>query len=497
MRSPHAFCNRLVESNDPMDDLRTDAYFCSHFDFDFAANQDSYFDSYLPGNTHSFFRMISALLIALGAACQGPPPSAELRDAVRDLTHELPVFPGAQGFGSSTAAGRGGAILRVTSLAARGPGSLREALEQKGPRVIVFEVAGNILITESLLIAEPFVTVAGQTAPDSGITVSGAGVVIVTHDVLLQHLRVRAGDALDGPEPGGRDSLSITGSPDGRQLVYNVVVDHCSFSWAIDEGASTWNPGVFDVTISRSLITENLSHSLHDEGEHSKGLLIGDHAHRVAVLANLFAHNRMRSPFLKGDVSALVVNNVLYNPGAEAIHLDDPEGSGPTLATLAANLLVPGTDSEGDLPLVDALTFVKSTSEIYLFENDAADRDLKHAALAHGIWREITDYAQAAVRVLPLSIRSSEAARTLVLADAGARPARRDAVDARVVAEVEAGSGRIIDSPSQVGGLPSLMPVTRSLEPPAAPNGDDDGDGYTNLEEWLHAQASALERAHR
>jgi hypothetical protein len=472
---------------DPSSDARIDSCFDSCFDSYF----DSCFDSYFMKIAHSFFRLPIFFALAVLSACQGPPPSAELRDAVRDLSNGLPVFPGAQGFGSTTPAGRGGELVRVTSLAADGPGTLREALLKSGPRTVIFEVAGTIPITEPLVVAEPFVTIAGQTAPEPGITVAGAGMVIVTHDVLLQHLRVRAGDAWDGPEPGGRDSLSITGAPDGSRLVHDVVIDHCSFSWAIDEGASTWNPGVFDVTISRSLITENLSHSLHEEGEHSKGLLIGDHARRIAVLSNLFAHNRMRSPFVKGDVSALIVNNVIYNPGAEAIHLDDEEGAGPTLLTVAANLLVPGQDTEGDLPLVDALASVKTTSEVYLFENDAADRDLKHATFAHGIWREIADYSAAAVRVLPLHILPAGGARALVLRDAGARP--RDAVDARVIADVEAGSGRIIDSPAQVGGLPMVAPVTRPLEPPPDPSGDADGDGYTNLEEWLHSYSSALE----
>lgn len=128
----------------------------SHFDSHFDSDSDSQVDSFLPRNSHSFFHACVLFLIALCTACQGPDVSAELRDAVRDLSHDLPVFPGAEGFGSSTPAGRGGAILRVTSLAAKGPGSLREALETSGPRTIIFEVAGNILTTEVLVVAEPF-----------------------------------------------------------------------------------------------------------------------------------------------------------------------------------------------------------------------------------------------------------------------------------------------------------------------------------------------------
>src|SRR5215470_4024198 len=107
-----------------------------------------------------------------------------------------PVFPGAQGFGIETPAGRGGRILRVTNLNSEGPGSLRAAIETKGPRIVVFEVAGVIdLNMKPLTISEPFITIAGQTAPTPGITIVRAGIDIATHDILLQHIRVRMGDA--------------------------------------------------------------------------------------------------------------------------------------------------------------------------------------------------------------------------------------------------------------------------------------------------------------
>lgn len=435
---------------------------------------------------------LATLLIAM-AACSGPEVSPALRDAVRDLRGELPVFPGAEGFGTTTPAGRGGEVIRVTSLAESGPGSLRAALQTPGPRTIVFEVGGTITATEPLVIADPFVTVAGQTAPPPGITLTGTSLVIVTHDVLVQHLRVRAGDSPLGADPGGRDSLSITGAADGSNAVHHVVVDHCSLSWAIDEGASTWNPGVADISFRRSMMTENLSHSLHPKGEHSKGLLIGDHSKRVAVVGNLFAHNRMRSPILKGDVSAIVAGNVIYNPGCEAIHLDDPEGSGPTLATIAGNVMLKGRDTAYLLPLVDALANTKTSSEVGLFDNTADGNRIAHATFASGIFHALEDYASAPVRVEPLRIASSDAVAELVLADAGARPRERDAIDARVIAEVRSRGGRIIDSPRDVGGLPETAAVSRPLILPDNPNSDDDRDGYTNLEEWLHAQAAALE----
>lgn len=433
-------------------------------------------------------------LLGLVGGCGGAELGEAILDARRDLRGALPVFPGAEGFGSTTPAGRGGQVLRVTSLAERGPGTLREALSTPGPRTVLFEIGGVIQSREVMVIGEPFVTVAGQSAPAPGITLAGAGLVIATHDVLLQHLRVRAGDDPDGPDPGGRDSLSIDGGPGGQNGVHDVVVDHCSFTWAIDEGASTWNP-VRDVTFSSSLIAENLSHSLHPKGEHSKGLLLGDHGQRISVLFNLLAHNRLRNPIVKGDVSALLANNVIYNPGAEAIHLDDPEHSGPSLASLLGNVLIAGPDTNATVPLCDVLWDVPATTEVGLYDNLLGRQPLSRALFNPGVLRPLSEPTAGRVWVQPLSLRPAAEVLAFVLPRVGATPAVRDAVDARIVESVRTHGGAIIDSPAEVGGLPNLLTQTRSLQLPADPAGDDDGDGYTNLEEWLHGLAAAVEGA--
>lgn len=420
-------------------------------------------------------------------------PSPELRDATRDYGASVTVFPGAEGFGSITPAGRGGAVIRVTSLAADGPGSLREALAATGPRTIVFEIAGIIELHDVIVVSEPFVTVAGQTAPSPGITITGAGLQISTHDALIQHLRIRVGDDPTGPDPGGRDALSIVGAADGSVAVHDVVIDHCSLSWAIDEGASTWNPGVRDVTIRSSIVSENLSRSLHPEGEHSKGLLVGDHAKRVSVIGNLFAHNRMRNPFLKGDTSTLVANNLIYDPGSQAIHLDDPEGSGATYTTLVGNRMISGLDTDLFMAMVESLAWVKSSSRVAMLDNDAGDRPERISFATDEVFEDLASYADAPVRVSPLSLRPAAEVEDWVLAAAGARPADRDAVDRRVVADVRGRTGHIIDSPSQVGGLDPVTPVTRALDVPDEPNTDPDGDGRTELEEWLAEYADAVE----
>ncbi|MEK7753976.1 MAG: right-handed parallel beta-helix repeat-containing protein, partial [Acidobacteriota bacterium] len=143
-----------------------------------------------------------------------------------------------QGFGVDTPAGRGGKILRVTNLNSEGPGSLREAIETKGPRIVVFEVGGVIdLNRKTLTIGEPFLTIAGQTAPSPGITIIRDGIKILTHDILIQHIRVRMGDA-GQPKKSGYDPETTTSGPE----CYRIVVDHCSFSWAVDENLSISGP---------------------------------------------------------------------------------------------------------------------------------------------------------------------------------------------------------------------------------------------------------------
>src|SRR5690242_11097826 len=170
-------------------------------------------------------RLLGTLLLAACTALIASPKPANAED--------LLAFPGALGWAAHTPGGRGGQIIRVTTLAAKGPGSFLEALETKGPRIIVFEVGGVIdMHGEEIEIDEPYLTVAGQTAPAPGITLIRAGINIRAHDVIIQHIRVRTGTAGMGRRIGWEpDAMGTIGA-------YNVIVDHCSLTWAIDENLS-------------------------------------------------------------------------------------------------------------------------------------------------------------------------------------------------------------------------------------------------------------------
>lgn len=431
------------------------------------------------------------LLATCLSACNTGPFDQEPWDPIRDYSGKLPVFPGAEGFGAYTIAGRGGEVVRVTNLNASGAGSLRAAIDHAVPRTIVFDVGGVIDLEQALVIRHPYVTIAGQTAPSPSITIMGAGIVVHTHDVLLQHVRVRVGDRPNGPRPDGRDGIGVAGTPDAQTLVYNVMIDHCSVSWAIDEGCSTWHPGVSDVTFRQCIIAENLARSIHPKGEHSKGLLIGDHTRRIAAIGNLFAHNTRRNPLIKGDVSALVVNNLIYNPDEAAIHFSDPEGRGPSQASIEGNVLVPGPDTGRSVDIIQLSWDTKKGTKVHAKGNVETQRARRPLALSAAKTPN-TESAPVAW-VTPLTLRSSEEVPDWVMAHAGAIPTDRDETDARVVRNVAEGNGCIIDSQEEVGGFPSPTPVTRVAEVPERPNADDDGDGYTNIEEWLHELAAAAE----
>jgi hypothetical protein len=425
---------------------------------------------------------------AITVVAAPPPPSPS-----PPPSNGLPAFPGAQGFGSTTRGGRGGAIIRVTNLNDAGPGSLREALAASGPRVIIFEVSGTIRVGANLVISSPYVTVAGQTAPSPGITLRGGTFRINAHDVVIQHIRFRPGD-----EPGfgnERDGIEFYG---GSLDKYNVVIDHCSISWGVDENLSTgtYSSGVrHDITFSNLIIAEGLNNSIHPEGPHSKGVLIGQGSKNIAFLGNVMAHHVDRNPWFKGNTTGVIVNNVIYNYGvSKATYFDDVDNTAAQLASVVGNVYLRGVNSPTGRP-IRVYSGVKPGSLFYMSDN-SWDR----AAPPSDPWTVVqNDEGSAVVAATPpiwspgLVVLPNANVESWVLSNAGARPADRDAVDLRIVQEVRTKTGRIIDSPSDVGGWPILAQNRRALTTPANPNRDDDGDGYTNLEEWLHQMAAQVE----
>ncbi len=429
---------------------------------------------------------IAALAGLMLAACgsktdAAPAPTAA--DASPSLVAADPIaswFPAPLGWAGDTKGGRGGEILRVTNLDSEGPGSFRAAVETKGPRIIVFEVGGVIdLDAKTLRVTEPFLTIAGQTAPSPGITLIRGGMDIAAHDVIVQHLRIRPGSA-GGKWRAGPDFDSIS-----SVAAYNVVVDHCSLTWGTDENLSAsgprftgtseaeWRKGTsHKVTFSNNIIAESLAYSAHPKGEHSKGSLIHDNASEILIIGNVYAHNYERNPLFKGGVHGTVVNNIIYNPGQRALHYNLMANEwGATAAvngrmTVVGNVLRGGQDTAAGMPFL----MIGGQGDLDYHGADNLMVDRWGSALP-----ELGSYGQTGAKIIPhataldwpegLVALPALQVETHVLTHAGARPWDRDVEDVRVLADVAEGRGEIIDHEDEVGGYPEFAPTQRAFDP--------------------------------
>jgi pectate lyase len=390
------------------------------------------------------------------------------------------AFPGAVGWASNTLGGRGGQILRVTTLAKDGPGSFKQAIETKGPRIIVFEVGGVIdLDATTLKITESFLTIAGQTAPSPGITLIRGGLDVTASDVIMRHIRVRAGEA-GKPKMSGSDfdSFSTIGAR-------NVIVDHCSLTWGTDENLSAsgsrftgktpseWRAGTSrQITFSNNLIAESLANATHAKGEHSKGSLIHDNANDILIYRNVYAHNVERNPLFKGGVHGAIINNLIYNPGHRAIHYNlmaNEWGKVPFQngrMTIIGNAMRGGHNTTAGLPLV----MLGGHGDLDLYMRDNLAQDMNGKALPQ-IGRYTTGNAKINVATKPLdmpkglTIAPALGLEADLLTTVGARPWDRDAHDVRILADIAEGRGKIIDSESEVGGYPVHKPTYRAFVP--------------------------------
>jgi hypothetical protein len=221
----------------------------------------------------------------------------------------IPAFPGAEGGGKYSFGGRGGKVLVVTSLADSGPGTLRWACEQGGARIIVFNVAGIIRIKTPIIVRAPYVSIEGQTAPGDGVCVAGESFWINTHDVVIRFMRFRRGET----NVARRDD-ALGGNPVG-----NIIIDHCSASWGLDENMSIYrhmfNPedgskdekhGTVNVTIQNCISAEAL-----DTWNHAFGSTMG--GENCMLVRNLWADNTARNPSIGWNGIFNFVNNIVFN----------------------------------------------------------------------------------------------------------------------------------------------------------------------------------------
>lgn len=416
---------------------------------------------------------------------------------------QVPAFPGAEGYGTQTPGGRGGQVIKVTNLNDRGPGSFRAAVEAEGPRIVVFETSGIIDLETVIRLTNPYITIAGQTAPGDGICLRGETLRLYTHDIVIRYLRFRPGD-VDFGEPNTWDRIDALSISSG----YNIVIDHCSLSWAVDENIDMWHDA-HDITVQNCIIAEALQRSKHPTGTHSTGMLIGDRATRVSVHHNIFAHNNDRNPHVNGKSIVDIRNNVIYNPGRFA---SDIRSASSQAINYVNNYVIggPSTNIPGDIVIRN---LEEHATKVYLAGNVGVSNAFK---AVYGYDNERKYFTNDSATIASINQKepyptpyvttmTAEEALDYVLAEAGATLPRRDHVDRKIVDDIIQRKGSVINSKGSLLAWPPLNTTD------APPDGDGDGmpdrweadyglntkrndgwrdsdqDGYTNVEEYLNS----------
>jgi hypothetical protein len=457
---------------------------------------------------------------------------------------DLPAFPGAEGGGAYSFGGRGGRVIVVTNLNDEGPGSLRDACEQAGARTVVFNVAGIIKLKSPLIIRAPYITIAGHSAPGDGVCVAGESVWLNTHDVIIRYMRFRRGDT----NVGRRDD-AIGGNPIG-----NIMIDHVSASWGLDENMSMYRHmyndstgkiedkfGTVNITIQNSIFAEAL-----DTWNHSFGSTLG--GENCTFMRNLWANNTGRNPSIGWNGIFNFANNVIFN----WVHRSVDGGDYRAQYNIINNYFKPGPLTPVNTPV--GFRILKPESGRSKLKYQVYGRAYVNGNIMEGNDRITKDNWDGGVQVeeLPnagkymaemkvnkphpmpqITIVPAKEAFTYVLANAGATLPKRDPVDVRITETVRTGKINalpnvklpeanfkhrrmpidsykqgIITDVRQVGGYPEYngtpykdsdndgMPDEYEMKYNLNPKSPEDATkvtrgGYTNIEVYLNTLASA------
>ena len=449
------------------------------------------------------------------------------------------AFPSAEGYGKFTVGGRGGVVYEVTNLNDSGEGSLRAAVEAEGPRTIVFRVSGTIDLKSDLRIKNPNITIAGQTAPGDGICIKRYPLMIDADEVIIRHIRVRLGDA------SGQDSDAIS-----ARYVKNLILDHVSASWSVDETMSIYH--CENITVQWCMITESMFNSNHVKGSHGFGGIWG--SNYGTYHHNLIAHHSNRNiRFASGCGNTDYRNNVIFNWGYESAYGGEAAQRGNTKfnfsnINVVANYYKPGPATEpGEVSYQVADPWSRNGAEDYgkwyIAENVMEGNDEVTADNWKGVTPSLTNIegVQEGKRrdldaipglkleqpwpAMEIDQQSPDQAFASVLDHAGACLPKRDAVDIRIIDEVRNGYATfegptyemnhkvsepskkcgIIDSQEDVGGWPELksLPAPKDTDHDGMPDHWEDEnnlnkkdsndrniigiDGYTMLEQYLNS----------
>ncbi len=434
----------------------------------------------------------------------------------------ITAFPGAEGFGAETIGGRNGFICKVSNVNDSGEGSLRACIEHSEPRTVIFTTGGVIHLTSKLTISNPYISIFGQTAPGDGIMLSGSPnikgdlVTISTHDVVIQYLRLRAGTA-DNPNCCN-SALSLAGSSNtvtGTQA-YNIIIDHCSFSWATDNVVATLYD-VHDITLSNSIIGPSLPPDISEKTKVARGAYFGSAGtYSLSIHHNLFVHNQEHNPSIETD-SGIVdfVNNIIYNWGSAGAELLGDKGH--MQINLVQNLYVMGPESKDQTPEVIAY-YLNQDYQIYIAETLSIRDSKQPEALPVNIqfkdWTHRHWEAEGHFNAPIINTYKVEDLKKKLLPYVGASLPKRDSVDKQVIQDVKKYQGiksscsnkdvknvttsclTSFNWPQYKAGKPRAdqdndgMPDEWEKENGLDPTKDDalkdnNANGYTNIEEWV------------
>jgi hypothetical protein len=394
---------------------------------------------------------------------------------------DVPAFPGAEGGGKFSLGGRGGKVFVITNLADGGPGSFREAVESAGPRIVVFNVAGIIRLKQPLHILAPYITIDGHTAPGDGVCIAGFSTLVDTHDVVIRYMRFRRG----ATNLFDRDDCL------GGQPIGNIIVDHCSCSWGLDENLSmyrhVYKPKGATEFLKYPTLNITLQWNISSEALNTYGHAFGGTwgGNNTSFHHNLFACDTGRNPSIGMSYDFNFVDNVIFNwrhrtldggdqgsrvncinnyykPGpvtlaavSHRIGLPQPSTFKPDMTVRYGKWFAAGNIVEGN----DAVTKDNWNGGIQ-FKGGGTEEEptLEAASVTKNLIARVR--AENAFPMSSIEIHSAKKAYELVLANAGAALPKRDSVDERVVREtktgkVDYGAGKgIITDISQVGGYP-------------------------------------------
>ena len=366
---------------------------------------------------------------------------------------KIPAFPGAEGGGMYTFGGRGGKVLVVTNLNDSGPGSFRWACEQGGARIVVFNVSGIIRLKSPIYVRAPYITIAGQTAPGDGVCIAGGSFQVDTHDVIVRHMRFRRGETLVWDRED-----SFGGNPIG-----NIMIDHCSCEWGLDENISFYRHmyDMHDGKASRKSPTVNvtiqntISAKALDTWNHSFGSTIG--GENSTFMRNLWADNTGRNPSIGWGGVFNFINNVVYN----WVHRTADGGEYSTMSNFINNYYKPGPLTPKNTPVGHRIIKAESRSQklfpyrqfgrVYAVGNimegnervtknnwdggiQTSDGDGNLTPTEAAVMRSNEPFAMP-----PLTIIDSDKTFDYVMENVGATLPIRDIVDQRVIDEVRTG----------------------------------------------------------